>query len=424
MSRHPRDRSIPNLAAAPGLNRRDFFARTGTAALAVSAAGFLLDACGGGGQSASLTSGTPYPLARPNAPVTWPVTRSDVIASGLAPEKNATLQLYNWEEYIYTKVVDAFAARYDCKVEITTFGTMDEALAKINTGQVSFDVFWPTVDVIGQLVTGKFLRPLNHSYLGNIDQVWPQFQNPFYDQGWRYTVPYTVYTTGIAYRKDHVKVNPDQLANGWSMLWNPAFKGNAMILDDYREGISLGLLKNGITDLNTTSAAQLSKAKNSLIELTSMDKVQVSNSYTAIPDDQVWVQQSWSGAVIPVTSEMPKGQSVDVVGYWFPPDGRGPVNNDTIAILSSGSNPVLAHLFLNYMLEYGNAMENFAWLGYQPPQRQITPASLVKDGLIPPNLASCTVLPSYFDVGYRELELSPSANLAWNNAWQAFTAGT
>ncbi len=419
MIRHPRNRRL----ATPAMSRRDFLARSGGAALAISAAGLLLDACASSSQGASSGSGTPYPLARPSQPVSWPVTGSDVIASGLEPEKNATLQLYNWEEYIYTKVVDAFAAKYDCQVEITTFGTMNEALAKLNTGQVNFDVFWPTVDIIGQLVTGKLLRPLNHSYIANIDQVWPQFQNPFYDQDWHFTVPYTVYTTGIAYRKDHVTQDPYTMSNGWSMLWNPAYRGYESILDDYREGLSLGLLKNGITDLNTTSQAQLTLAKNSLIELIDMDKIQINDSYTAIPDDQVWVQQAWSGAIVSTPSEMPKGQSPSVIGYWFPPSGRGPVNNDTMAVLSSGDNPVLAHLFLNYMLEYGNAMENFAWLGYQPPQRQITATSLVKEGFIPPNLASCTVLPSYFGVGYRELELSPSADLAWNSAWQEFSAG-
>ena len=30
---------------------------------------------------------------------------------------------------------------------------------------------------------------------------------------------------------------------------------------------------------------------------------------------------------------MPKGVNVDVVGYWFPTDGRGPVANDTIVVL-------------------------------------------------------------------------------------------
>jgi spermidine/putrescine transport system substrate-binding protein len=406
------------------MSRRGFLARTGGAALAASALGVLLDACAGTGPAAPSASGTLYPLARPSSPVSLPVTSGEVIASGLAPEQNATLQLYTWQDYIYSKVVDAFAAKYHCKVEITTFGTMNEALAKLGTGQVSFDVFWPTVDVVGQMAAAKLLRPLNHSYIGNIDQVWPQFQNPFYDQGWHYTVPYTVYTTGIAYRKDHVSQDPAAMPNPWGMFWNPAYKGYESILDDYREGLSLGLLKNGITNLNTTSQAQINLAKNSLIELIAMDKIQVSDSYTAIPDDQVWVQQAWSGAIVSAPSELPKGQSPSVIGYWFPPDGRGPVNNDTMAILAAGNNPVLAHLFLNYMLEYSNAMENFSWLGYQPPQRQITPAGLVKDGFVPPNLASATVLPSYFSVGYRELELSPGADLAWNNAWQEFTAGT
>jgi hypothetical protein len=33
------------------------------------------------------------------------------------------------------------------------------------------------------------------------------------------------------------------------------------------------------------------------------------------------------------------------------------------------------------------------------------------------------VLPQYFNVGYRELELSPSTDTAWHNVWQEFKAG-
>ena len=46
-----------------------------------------------------------------------------------------------------------------------------------------------------------------------------------------------------------------------------------------------------------------------------------------------------------------KGRAVNFVGYWFPPDGRGPVGNDTDHVLRRRANPVLAHLFLNYMLD-------------------------------------------------------------------------
>ena len=96
---------------------------------------------------------------------------------------------------------------------MTTFNTMNEALSKLRSG-LSFDVFMGvTVDVLGQLIESKLIQPLNHSYIPNMHQAWPDFTNPFYDQGWQYTVPYTIYTTGISWRKDLVHENPYAMRN-------------------------------------------------------------------------------------------------------------------------------------------------------------------------------------------------------------------
>ena len=38
---------------------------------------------------------------------------------------------------------------------------MDEAVAKLSSGEADFDVFFPTPDVIGKLAAGKLLQPLN-----------------------------------------------------------------------------------------------------------------------------------------------------------------------------------------------------------------------------------------------------------------------
>ena len=106
--------------------------------------------------------------------------------------------------YVNQAVVNSFAKKYKCKVQVTTFKTMDEAMSKLRSG-LQFDVLMgATVDVLGQLIEGKLAQPLNHSYIPNITQAWPDFTNPFYDQGWQYTVPYTIYTTGISWRKDLV----------------------------------------------------------------------------------------------------------------------------------------------------------------------------------------------------------------------------
>ncbi len=232
-----------------GLSRRSFLARTAGAGLAMGGLGPLLQAC-----APALAGGNTVPLPRPHNPVTWTTAGNKPIASGLPPERGATLQIFNWVAYVNQACLNHFAKKYNCKVQLTTFNTMNEAISKLrNDKKLTFDVFMGvTVDVLGQLVESKLIQPLNHSYIPNIAQAWPDFQHPFYDRGWQYTVPYTIYTTGMAWRKDFVHENPYAMRNAWAMPWQPKYQGKVAILDDYREGISLGLMKNGIFNLNTT----------------------------------------------------------------------------------------------------------------------------------------------------------------------------
>jgi spermidine/putrescine transport system substrate-binding protein len=390
-------------------------------ALAACGGGSSKTAGGGGGGGSSAASGLP----RPDNPVTWP-TYSDntAIASGLTPEKNATLKVYNWVAYINPAVVKNFEKAYHCKVEVTTFNTMEEAIAKLRTGQLGFDVFVPTVDQLGPLVETKLIRPLTHSYLPNISQAWTEFANPFYDQSWRYTVPYTIYTTGIAWRKDHVAGSPPAMTNPWAFLWQPQYKGKVAILDDYRESISLGLMKNGGSDLNTTDVTALTAAAASLKDLASLTHVHIDNNdYSNIPSGQMWIHHAWSGDMAAAAGYMPKGTPVEVVGYWFPADGRGPVANDTMTVLAGGKNPVLAHLFLNYFLDTHNALENISFNGYMQPLKAVTPTRLVAEKILPPSLTSTVVLESNFSRGFRELELPATANQTWQQDWLNVSQG-
>src|SRR5579875_1008815 len=85
------------------VSRRDFLATMGAGA----ALGGLLGACkstpSGSGPTSNATS---IPLPRPDHPVKWPTYGDNAaIKSNLQPEKNATLQLYNWVAYINEKVV-------------------------------------------------------------------------------------------------------------------------------------------------------------------------------------------------------------------------------------------------------------------------------------------------------------------------------
>jgi spermidine/putrescine transport system substrate-binding protein len=401
------------------MTRRSFLGAAGGALAALGAVP-LLEGC-----SSDLAGTGTLPLPRPYNPVKWPVLPgNEAIASGLAPETGKTLQVFNWVAYVNQAVVNSFAKKYKCKVQVTTFNTMDEAMAKLRSG-LQFDVLMGlTVDFLGQMIEGKLAQPLNHSYLPNITQAWPDFTNPFYDQGWQYTVPYTIYTTGISWRKDLVHENPYAMANPWSMPWQSKYKGRVAILDDYRESISLGLMKNGIFNLNTTDYRQVNLARKSLEELSSLVDVRIDNNdYTEIPTGDTWIHHAWSGDMASAPSYMPKGVNVDVVGYWFPPDGKGPVANDTNVVLRSAANPVLAHAFLNYFLDLPNVIENISFNGYMQPLNGVTPQVLVKEQILPPSLLSTVVLPSYFRRGVAQLQLPVDADALWQQAWLVVSNG-
>jgi spermidine/putrescine transport system substrate-binding protein len=430
---HPRegwnsDAAAPGLRL-PGLTRRSFLARSTVAGLAMGGIGSLLDACGSSGSGSSVGSGAAshgIPLPRPDHPVTWPVFAGNKpIKSGLLPEKGATLKVYNWVAYVNQKCLNNFAKKYNCKVELTTFNTMTEALGKLASGQVNFDVLMgATADVLGRLIEQQTIRPLNHSYIPNINQAWTDFTSPFYDQHWQYTVPYTIYTTGIAWRKDFVHEDPYTMPNPWAMPWQAKYKGKVAILDDYREAISLALMKNGIFDLNTTDPARIATAQQSLTDLAHLTNMHIDNNdYTEVPDGQIWIHHAWSGDIAAAAAYMSKGVPVDVVGYWFPTDGKGPVANDTNTVLHSAQNPVLAHLFLNYLLDLPNVLTNISFNGYMQPISGVTPQRLVSEGILPKSLMSTVVLPSYFRRGVSELQLPVAADQRWQQAWQTVSHG-
>ena len=100
------------------------------------------------------------------------------------------------------------------------------------------------------MVFTDLIQPLNHTYLPNLENVWPEYQDPWYDQGAQYTVPYTVYTTGVLYRADRVSSVP---ANGYDLIWDEQYAGKVYVLDDQGEAIGMSLLRNDITtDINTS----------------------------------------------------------------------------------------------------------------------------------------------------------------------------
>jgi spermidine/putrescine transport system substrate-binding protein len=369
------------------------------------------------------------PLARPNRPVKLPLF-AEPIKSDLKPETGGTFNIFNYDQYVDKKLLDAFGKKYGVTVQVTVFDSMDQAITKLSSNAVqNMDVTNIASTRIAQAVAGKLVQPLNKDYIPNLAKnVWPQFQSPFYDVGAQYTIPYTIYTTGIGWRSDKVAEDIHKMDNPWSILWHSEkYKGYVAVLDDTREALALALLYRGQYDLNTEDPKLIDQALADLLALIPICSVKVNiTGYQTLPQGTCWLGHNWSGNLLSgVFAFMPKGGDPTQLQYWCASRGKGPIQNDMWAVCSSATKPVLAHLWLNFLLDEDNAYHNFIdFNGYQPPINAITPESLVTNKLIPDNLRTAIMTPE--DIGTDSLQEAALTNdglKLWQSAYAKFNAG-
>ncbi|MEZ5095904.1 MAG: spermidine/putrescine ABC transporter substrate-binding protein [Nocardioides sp.] len=396
--------------------------------LGLGAAAPVLGACGGGGGTGGGGSpgGTPsLQVASPQNPVTWPLfDEVPMIESGLKPEPGSVLKIYNYADYLSPRVMKNFTKEFGVEIELSTFNDTEEALSKIASGALKYDLYYPSYDQIGKLVVSKLVRPLNHDYVPNIGNCWSQFTDPWYDGGWQYSVPYTTYSTGVGWNTDLVPDDIAALDNPYDSLWDTKFRGKTSVIDDWHTCMAMVLLREGIHDINTENPDDIALMRTQLLALAEATDPRVTiTMYNDLPAGQMGLAQMWSGDIVNAVYYLPKGKKPDILRYWFPEDGRGQVDNDLMMVLAQGENPVAAHYFINYLLDEKVSVQNFGYTGYQPPQNSINPSRLVEDGFIPDNLREATVLPEWFDVADRLLAMPIDVEQEWLRVWQEFKAG-
>src|SRR6185312_5140662 len=141
-------------------------------------------------------------LPRTDNSVTWAILDDNKPVKDGRGIEQGPLRVYNYADYLDPATVKAFQKQFSTKVEIATYNSADEAIAKLSSGAVDFDlIVGLTGSNIVDLIAHKLLQPLNHSYLPNLEKnIWPPLADPFYDRGSRFTVPYVVWIDGIGWR--------------------------------------------------------------------------------------------------------------------------------------------------------------------------------------------------------------------------------
>ena len=159
------------------IRRREFL--QGTAGLALGA--LVGGGCGVGQETAS----------------------KEAVTKTVPAKVDGDLLIFNWTEYMDPELIKAFEQRYSVKVRQANFDSMPAMMAKLRAGN-EYDLIFPTADYVNRLVRANMLLQLEREKLKNSDNIFPFFDDPWYDKDSAHTVPYAMYTTGIAWREDKV----------------------------------------------------------------------------------------------------------------------------------------------------------------------------------------------------------------------------
>ena len=283
-----------------------------------------------------------------------------------APQKKAetqqVLNLFSWADNFDPEVLADFEKKFNCKINYDVFANNEELLAKIQAGGARYDVIQPSDYMVTTMLKLKLLEELDMSKIPNAKNLITDLQAPAYDPTGNHSVVYTWGITGIAYNKKYVKETP----TSWRDLWNPAYKGRVVLLNDVREVISFAMKMNGHS-LNSVDKNHLAEAMKDLRALQpnilAYDTDTIKQKFIA---EEAWIGTLWSGDAYFSHKEN------ENVAFMVPKEGTG-IWADCFAIPKGAKNKELAQQFINYLYDPKVSAKNYEYIGYNDPNEKAMP---------------------------------------------------
>ncbi|MFJ9813175.1 spermidine/putrescine ABC transporter substrate-binding protein [Streptomyces sp. NPDC101158] len=275
-------------------------------------------------------------------------------------EVDGDLVYFNWADFVDPAVFADFSKEYGVKVVQSNYDSMEGMAAKLNAGN-RYDIVFPTAKWAERLARGGRLRRIDHGRLRNAEAVfgaYDYFADPWYDPRSAHTVPFTMYKTGIGWRRDRL----GDLTGSWDDLWNEHAKGRVFVLDDRDEVLGIGALKHGLP-LTTEAPGDLDRVTDTLRALRPRLRGFSSDSYNNLLNGNADMTQAWSGDMAAMLAQ---AKDPSVFGFETAREGA-PVNSDCYAIPADAPHPGTAMLFIDYMLRPENVKRNIEYIGYPMP---------------------------------------------------------
>ena len=302
-----------------------------------------------------------------------------------AADREHTLKVYNWADYIDDDVLKAFPAWYkemtgeDVDVIYQTFDINESMLTEIEVGHEDYDVICPSEYIIERMLKANLLKKIDKNLVPEdkryFDNVAPFVVNKFQQMSETenvsdYTVGYMWGTTGFIYNPAFVQRED---LKSWGALLDPKFEGRIYMKDAFRDVYSVIVLYAYRDEIARGQVSRDELVRNITPErIARVEEVltaakpniagwEVDFGKEEMTKGKTWMNLSWSGDAqwaIDEAAEM--GITLE---YIVPEEGSN-VWFDGWCIPKYAVNTKAATWWINYLCLPENAIKNMDFIGY------------------------------------------------------------
>lgn len=274
---------------------------------------------------------------------------------GGSSAENGELNLFVWTEYVPDSVIEKFEDEYGIKVNVTTFSSNEDMLAKVKSeAEGTYDIVQPSDYMVESMIAQGLLTELDKSALTNLEHIGAQYLDQDYDPGNTYSIPYQ---GGVA----AIGVNTAKISDeitAYDDLFKPEYADSLVVLDDYRATIGMVERSMGLS-VNESDPAKLEEVKEKLLSLKGNIKVYDSDSpKSQLISGECSLAYCWSAEI---ALAMEENSDIQII---YPSEGAFRfVDNWTV--VKGAKNFDNAMKFINFMCDpevAGMVMEEFPYL--------------------------------------------------------------